>query len=386
MEAFMMLVPKVSHGRQDEELPPNKLTRTAKVKDISQLARLEIEKKNEAEKSSDTRQLTRLIAPSQPKYPVPPLPDIVVENKRVAGYSVEVARTQGLRDYMEDRHLMQEVMIRGEKTALFAVMDGHGGALTANLIGSYFPQVLKEMFGGFDWKKANDIQMMSFWKQVSEELEGYIETELKKHPKDYSGSTLTCGIILGDTLWVLNVGDSRTVLSIDGKDWQMSEDDTFNNPRSLAKIEANNGKIIKNRLWGELAVACAFGDIQYRGLKPVKSDLQYHTGMTSEFGIMKFKLGQEKGLKLVLASDGFWDWVGTREAALLVKEGKSAEKLVTKSLKRKTEDNTTVMVVDLSNKTEDPPTLPLDNPPADPPQGSLESTQPVDDANMDEPR
>jgi protein phosphatase 1L len=262
---------------------------------------------------------------------------------------------------MEDRHVVTTLTVKGKQIPLFAVMDGHGGSATAELIKKHLPDLMTEQLNNFDWETADDLKMHCFWKVVSEDLEELLEKKLQsEYKKDYSGSTLTCSLILNHTLWVLNTGDSRTVLCNNGAARQLSRDACFDDPLFANSIIKHGGKIETangaKRLWGELGVARSFGDLQYRGIIPIRTlreDGQIHTGMISRFKIKKVEdlesVMEEGKVFLVLATDGLWDRVGSEEAAIFADEcekaDEAANKLVKKALKRQSGDNITVVVV-----------------------------------------
>jgi len=58
---------------------------------------------------------------------------------------------------------------------------------------------------------------------------------------------------------VANVGDSRAVLSHDGKAVALSRDHKPNRPDEMARIKRAGGVVFCNRVNGELAVICFIG-------------------------------------------------------------------------------------------------------------------------------
>ena len=114
------------------------------------------------------------------------------------------------------------------------------------------------------------------------------------------GSVAICCIIIGDILYVVNLGDSRAVLidqNCEAK--SLSNEHTPNRPDEKERIEKLGGVVLvvhdQERIMGELAVSRSFGDKFY---KPFVSG-------TPE--IFSYKLDKDIHKYLVLASDGLWN-------------------------------------------------------------------------------
>lgn len=177
------------------------------------------------------------------------------------------------------------------------------------------------------------------------------------------GSTIIAVLIVNETLYVANLGDSRAVLCSDQKALALSDDHKPNRPDEKARVEKLGGRIHHYGAWrveGILAVSRALGD---RRLK------RYVTG---EPEIMVKKLSEQDEFML-LASDGVWDVLSNQEAVDIArfarppagsKEAKEAEnakrskdvyfnpalssKLVSDlSFHRGSQDNITTLTIDL---------------------------------------
>ena len=138
------------------------------------------------------------------------------------------------------------------------------------------------------------------------------------------------------------------------------------------RVEAACGWIDDGRVCGILAVSRAFGDTYFKGaglkrmLKMGVADGHWDADfaasvsftadpVTSEPDV--FELGLEPGSDefLVVATDGLWDVLSSREVVSLVrsdlKKGRHpeeiAQKIASLAIKRYTADNTAVVVIDL---------------------------------------
>lgn len=72
-------------------------------------------------------------------------------------------------------------------------------------------------------------------------------------------------------IYVANAGDSRCVLSINGKAEAMSHDHKPDNPDELSRIKRAGGKVTDGRVNGNINLSRALGDFEYKSntnLKP----------------------------------------------------------------------------------------------------------------------
>jgi len=72
-------------------------------------------------------------------------------------------------------------------------------------------------------------------------------------------------------IYVANAGDSRCVLSNDGKSEDLSKDHKPDDPIELNRITKANGKVTNGRVNGNLNLSRALGDLSFKAnteLKP----------------------------------------------------------------------------------------------------------------------
>lgn len=285
------------------------------------------------------------------------VPSITPFSTRICNYSVGVASSVGYRPTMEDYYLLTEVDHAGLKIPVFAVMDGHGGSTTATILKQHFVHFLTKNLASFDLANANDEQMHDLWKRICNELETFIEDAYLIPSNDRSGSTLTCAVVINNIIWVINTGDSRTVLSVNGEPFQLSLDANFKD-EMFAKTIRKLGGVVERDAQGtkrlnDIAMPRAFGDLKARGKLLIGNTLC--TGLTHHPKITKCDLSQfpvNVPKYLLLGSDGLWNRVSSEGAAKKVCEfdlpEEAAKILVTEAFQRGTRDNTTLMVVKLS--------------------------------------
>ncbi|KAK6923391.1 PPM-type phosphatase-like domain [Dillenia turbinata] len=234
---------------------------------------------------------------------------------------------------MEDYHVAKFLHTKGHELGLFAIYDGHmGDSVAAYLQKHLFSNILNE---DEFWTDPNS--------SISRAYERTDEAILAhSHDLGNGGSTAVNAILVnGQKLCVANVGDSRAVLSRDGKAVQMTTDHEPHTER--CSIE-NKGGFVTNlpgdvpRVNGQLAVSRAFGD------KNLKSHLR------SDPDIRSIDIGPTNDI-LILASDGLWKVMNNQEAvdfARKIKDPrKAARHLTAEALNRGSNDDISCVVVRL---------------------------------------
>uniref|UniRef100_K3YTH0 protein-serine/threonine phosphatase n=1 Tax=Setaria italica TaxID=4555 RepID=K3YTH0_SETIT len=217
------------------------------------------------------------------------------DGKLSCGYS----SFRGKRATMEDFYDVKLTEIDGQAVSLFGVFDGHGGSRAAEYLKEHlFENLLKHPEFLTDTKLA-----------ISETYQktdtDFLESEASAFRDD--GSTASTAVLVGDHLYVANVGDSRAVISKAGKAMALSEDHKPNRIDERKRIENAGGIVIWAGTWrvgGVLAMSRAFGN---RLLKPY---------VVAEPEIQEEQVNGELEC-LVLASDGLWDVVENEVITLL---------------------------------------------------------------------
>ncbi|CAN6251035.1 unnamed protein product [Urochloa humidicola] len=249
------------------------------------------------------------------------------DGKLSCGYS----SFRGKRATMEDFYDVKLTEVDGQAVSLFGVFDGHGGSRAAEYLKEHlFENLLKHPEFLTDTKLA-----------ISETYQktdtDFLESEASAFRDD--GSTASTAVLVGDHLYVANVGDSRAVISKAGKAMALSEDHKPNRIDERKRIENAGGIVIWAGTWrvgGVLAMSRAFGN---RLLKPY---------VVAEPEIQEEQVNGELEC-LVLASDGLWDVVENEEAVSLGKSEdapeSAARKLTEIAYSRGSADNITCIVV-----------------------------------------
>ncbi|KAF0932040.1 hypothetical protein E2562_007845 [Oryza meyeriana var. granulata] len=197
---------------------------------------------------------------------------------------------KGRRPSMEDRFSIKITTINGQRVGLFGVFDGHGGPLAAEYLKeNLFENLVKHPEFLKDTKLAIS---QTFLKTDAD----FLESKSSYGFRD-DGSTAVTAILVGNHLYVANVGDSRAVALKAGKAAPLSEDHKPNRKNEQKRIEGAGGIIVFDDTWrvnGLLAMSRAFGNRALKHCVKAEPDIQE-------------KVVDESLEYLILATDGLWD-------------------------------------------------------------------------------
>lgn len=250
---------------------------------------------------------------------------------------------QGKRDSNEDQHSTILNLNNDNKEMnninFLGVYDGHGGKTVSKYLKENLPIYFIKKF-----KKNIYLKQNMFSKHVVD-VYNLIQNELKyNHPRlvNYCGSTCCITIHCESFLWIINVGDSRAVLSNEnGIAIPLSKDHKPNSPEERVRIENLGGKIIFDGVdWRikNLSLSRAFGDIECT---------PYVTHLPQIY-CRKLSKGDKF---LILACDGLWDVLSNQDAVDFILDletknyrGNYAKVLAEYALEKGSMDNVTVIV------------------------------------------
>ena len=258
--------------------------------------------------------------------------------KKIYSYSL-----QGKRDENEDKH--EHILnIDGSNKLLnpinfFAVYDGHGGK---NI--SYFlkKNLSKYFISKFDKKYFNKTEIFN---KYTYKLYDKIQNKLiEKHPRicNKCGSTACIGIQYNNILWIINLGDSRSIkCNKSNIAEQLSLDHKPNTPDEKIRIEKLGGTIkfdgFDYRING-LSLSRAFGD----------TDCSPYVNHIPD--IFKYEIMNDDKF-LVFGCDGLYDVLTNQDIVDYIIElfnnnfnGNYAKQLAEYALNKGSLDNVTVII------------------------------------------
>lgn len=139
----------------------------------------------------------------------------------------------------------------------------------------------------------------------------------KEEPGSDSGTTAVVALIRGKQLIVANAGDSRCVVSENGKAVDMSYDHKPEDEVELARIKTAGGKVtMDGRVNGGLNLSRAIGDHFYKRNKALPPEEQMISAMPD---VKVLTLNEEHDF-MVIACDGIWNVLSSQEVVDFVNE------------------------------------------------------------------
>lgn len=127
-------------------------------------------------------------------------------------------------------------------------------------------------------------------------------------------------LILGNTIFCINLGDSRAVLCRGGKAVDLSVDHKANLEREKIRVQQQLGYIFGGRVAGKLAITRAFGDFEMKLSKDVTGNIFFQDFLSVEPEIRQTEIDFEQDEFIVVASDGVFDKLTSQQIVDMAKE------------------------------------------------------------------
>jgi len=295
---------------------------------------------------------------------------IQVNSYGSCAFQCAVAETQGLRDSYEDAHSVE----LNEQAADLWLLDGHHGDAAARF-GA--PALSKELGTAIKGDKLPSRERIS---QSFRAVDNQLRQALKANPEEAKAGSTVVGLLASKqsngtyNAQLINCGDSRGVViecpSMKGSQKPggrarrhtcpvilESVDHKPSHPEEKARIVAAGGRVCGDRparIDGNLAVSRGLGDFRYKNNRKRSSSEQKVTCSPDIYELSDL----QPGTLVVLACDGLWDVMTTKDVASLVSSMMSGEAsfnladiardLVSASLKKRSRDNVTVLLAQLA--------------------------------------
>jgi serine/threonine protein phosphatase PrpC len=242
---------------------------------------------------------------------------------KIFATDVGYSETIGVRAAMEDAL----VLISGTRWRVYVVIDGHGGATTAHLIGRYWAGTM----AAINFRVLTDITKLCVRLQ---------QLLLKKKVQD--GACFAAVLICQRKLCVAHLGDCRVLRVLtDGTVVQLTTDHKANERKEMELVKKNESFVSNGRVEGHLAVSRSLGDFATRGI--------VRTPDVSMFDL------DEDDWRLVIGCDGVFDVLDNGLVTQIVMEEPDVHRaaaiikhvvIASRSL-----DNVSVVVIDSSQQT-----------------------------------
>ncbi|CAH8477354.1 unnamed protein product [Schistosoma margrebowiei] len=258
---------------------------------------------------------------------------------KLTPYLCSVVARKGERPEMQDSHIvidnLVELMYRGvsneiARVCYFAIFDGHGGAKAANFACKRLHQHIAMRFprGGMQ-QVEKDIKRVLYdsYKKTDEE---FLREACQQRPHWRDGSTSATILLVNNTLYIANLGDSKVVLArlvespSESNNVDVNSSNTLSNPKLSAicltkdhnpmdyeerqRIQATGASVQNGRVNNVLEVSRSFGDYQFK-----------KQGVTCIPDVKKCQLTDNDQF-LLIACDGLWKSFPPNEAVHLTHE------------------------------------------------------------------
>ncbi|KAI9477157.1 phosphatase 2C-domain-containing protein [Zychaea mexicana] len=205
---------------------------------------------------------------------------------------------------MEDAHTtIPEYKNTG--ASFFAVFDGHGGSAVAKYSGEHLHNLVfdSKFYQQGDYREALRSSFLG------------IDEALRKDPvyeNETSGCTAVAALLTKDNvLYVSNAGDSRAIISTNGRAIALSQDHKPGNEKEIARIEKAGGHVEFGRVNGNLALSRALGDFEFKRRQDLPAEEQV---VSAEPDVTEHRLIPQDEFA-VIACDGIWDCMTNQQVA-----------------------------------------------------------------------
>lgn len=291
----------------------------------------------------------------------------VTQELVVGGMNVGISSDDNgrFRSSMEDSHIAVEFIVSLFGTdfpcSLFGVFDGHGGDAASSFVSKNIQTILQQLILTHNQQGLSEVGIYNALKllgvQLSEafNLESSSAVRLSKafdheyRTPQTEGTTLIASVFINGDIYVVNIGDSRAVLDLNGTPVQLSEDQKSGDPYYEKIIRKRGGCVHRSyspfgipRVNGTLATARAIGD----------ADCRPEFSVSARSKITRFPLREiPEGTHLVLISDGVTDVANTVSIVRGIHENRErssadlSKGLVYSALQSGSKDNATAIVV-----------------------------------------
>lgn len=236
----------------------------------------------------------------------------------------------------------------------YAIFDGHGGSHKlhqedhiANYARNNLHLILADIFNQYGSK--DDITICTAI------MNNFIQFDRDMYNNDKRYGTTCCCLIINSVknkAYQINLGDSRCIISVDGKMIFATEDHDPINEIERDRVMAAGGIVLFGRIQGQLLLSRAFGDFELKSNKTKNLDYDPVNGMVSSVPDVTI-IPLQPNMSFILTSDApFEDSKITNEYLVEMMNSYLSEsisyeevsKKMVKSIESRTTDDITIMV------------------------------------------
>jgi protein phosphatase 2C family protein 2/3 len=194
--------------------------------------------------------------------------------------------------------------------SFFGVFDGHSGGVVSKYASKELHKIL---VNDNDFKSKNyEKALKSAFFKLDDQMQK--DAELSNCE---AGSTAVVSLITDKSLYIANCGDSRAIISSNGKALALSVDHKPTLPDEKTRIYNSGGFLQSGRVNGQLAVSRSLGDFVYKTNTGIPSEEQT---VTANPDILIRNIAEDDEF-IVLACDGVWDYMSNEQVIDFIREG-----------------------------------------------------------------
>jgi serine/threonine protein phosphatase PrpC len=177
---------------------------------------------------------------------------------------------KGKRSYMEDELFSTKFYCSDQLVYVSGIFDGHGGGTCSKFLKKHFVTIFQRIF------RQHECQLKKIKQCLYDTVARLQQVAIRGLMT--SGSTCNIVVIVDSTLYICNVGDSRTLMCMENsnKSIQITKDHSPTDPIEKKYIYDHGGFVENKRVNGSLAMSRAIGDLhlsQY--ISPIPDIYQY---------------------------------------------------------------------------------------------------------------
>eukprot|EP01025_Chloroclados_australasicus_P065708 TRINITY_DN8950_c1_g4_i2.p1 TRINITY_DN8950_c1_g4~~TRINITY_DN8950_c1_g4_i2.p1 ORF type:complete len:428 (-),score=32.81 TRINITY_DN8950_c1_g4_i2:5235-6518(-) len=259
---------------------------------------------------------------------------MVNQNMRfVAKHACLQVQSQKGEDVIVVPNEKSQKLVRGDNYAVYAVCDGHAGIAAADFVAQKLNDEIKFQIHQeglrLIWSTGKNKIIDAVQRCMKKVFLSLDSQFMKLNENSIAGTTLTVAVIMENILTVANVGDSKCIL--------LSSDGHFLNMIAEHRLEVNEQEKLRiESLGGTVERLKLAGDLNGDGIGPLRmwpaglavsrsiGDKDARPFGTPFPAIKSMKLPAAGG-RLIIASDGLWDFFSSRRVAAMIHRSKLEE-------------------------------------------------------------
>lgn len=235
----------------------------------------------------------------------------------------------GNRPRMEDVYLIAHDLGLDSalKVSLYSVIDGHGGEWCSKFLQT---EMVRYVIQEFKQSLSSPVMIRQQLKRPAGQLvasvfnRAYQKLDLEYYLRNdliskQSGAVVVTVFIMGTTIFCINLGDCRAVISRNGQAISLSIDHKATFKREQQRVWQQGGYIFGGRLAGKLAITRSFGDFALKVHKDEGGKNYFKNYLSNEPEVRFAEMDILNDEFMIIASDGLFDRFTSQQVCDMVR-------------------------------------------------------------------